>query len=132
MLADFSERVRADARVRPAMTRLVGNRWLEAEQSAEAFMSATLFLDEQPDVDPVFLERAVQLLGPAEIDALAEIMLECAMVAFPLQSAAAITEVTEMLASTVRAVATSEGQARQDQLERVYSRLSAGTLMNRF
>ena len=131
LIAQFSERVRRDTRVRPAMDRLIGNRWYEAEQGAETFLLATLFLEERPEVDLDFLARAVQILGPDEIDALAEIMLECALVAFPLQSAAAIVEIAEMLAGAIKAAAVSRGTARRRLLNQVYSRLSAGTLMSR-
>jgi hypothetical protein len=132
VLADFSERIRRDGRVRPAMDRLVGNRWLEAEQNAEAFLHATLFLEALPEVDTDFLARAVEVLGPTEIDALAEIMLECALVGFPLQSAAAIIEVTQMLADAIKVVAASAGVARQRRLDEISARLSAGALMSRF
>lgn len=132
MIADFSERIRRDVRVRPAMDRLVGNQWHEAEQGAEAFLSATLFLNEPLHVDSDFLERVVQLLGPTEIDALAEIMLDCALLAFPLQSAAAIVEVTEMLACAISSVVVDKSYARRDRLASIYSKLRAGALMNRF
>lgn len=131
LIAEFSERVRRDSRVRPAMDQLIGNGWHEAEQRTEAFLFATLFLEERPEVDSDFLARAVQILGPNEIDALAEIMLECALVAFPLQSAAAIVEIAEMLAGAIKAVAVSRGAARRHLLNQVYSRLNAGTLMSR-
>ncbi len=132
LVAEFSERVRRDQRVRGAMDRLIGNRWLDAEQGAEAFLNSTLFLEARPEVDADFLERAVHILRPAEIDALAEIMLDCALVAFPVQSAGAIVEVANMLAGAIKTVAASEARERRDQLIKVHSRLSAGTLMNRF
>lgn len=132
LIAEFSERVRRDGRVRPAMDRLIGNRWHEAERGAESFLIATLFLEERPDVDSDFLARAVQVLRPDEIDVLADIMLECALVTFPLQSAAAIVEVAEMLASAIKAVVVSRGTARPHRLNEVYSRLNAGMLMSRF
>jgi hypothetical protein len=132
LVAEFSERVRRDQRVRAAMDRLIGNRWLDAEQAAETFLSATLFLEACPEVDAGFLERAVHVLGPAEINALAEIMLDCALVAFPMQSAGAIFEVANMLAEAIKAAAASDKRERRHQLMKLHSRLSAGTLMNRF
>ena len=132
LVAEFSERVRRDRRVRAAMDRLIGNRWLDAEQGTENFLKATLFLEALPEVDADFLERAVRILGPAEIDALADIMLDCALVAFPVQSAGAIVEVANMFAEAIRTVTLSDGRARKDQLMKVHSRLKAGTLMNRF
>lgn len=83
-------------------------------------------------MDSDFLARAIQVLGPNEIDALAEIMLECALGTFPMQSAAAIVEVAEILASAIKAVAVSQGAAWRHRLNEVYSRLNAGTLMSRF
>lgn len=132
LVAEFSERLRRDGRVRPALDRLVGNRWFEAEQNAEKFLAATLFMTDRPEVDRDFLLRAVEVLGHEEIDVLAEIMLDCALAAFPLQSAAAIAEVSEMLAETMSAVIAGEDRDRQQRLSKVYSRLSSGTLMGRF
>jgi hypothetical protein len=132
LVAEFSERLRRDKRVRPALDRLVGNRWFEAEQNAETFLVETLFLTKRPDVDRDFLTRAVEVLGRDEIDAMAEIMLDCALLTFPLQSAAAVAEVSEMLANAIKSVALCEGAVRSQRLNDVYSRLSAGTLMGRF
>jgi hypothetical protein len=132
LIAEFSERVRRDVRVRPAMDRLIGNRWHEAEQGAEDFLLATLFLEERPLVSSEFLGKAIQVLGPGEIDTLSEIMLECALLTFPLQSAAAICEVAHMLATAIKIVAVSEGSARQLKFNEFCSRLTAGTLMGRF
>jgi hypothetical protein len=132
LVAEFSERLRRDRRVRPALDRLVGNRWFEAEQSAEVFLAATLFLTDRPDVDRDFLARAVEILGPDEIDAMAEIMLDCALLTFPLHSAAAVAEVSEMLAKAIRSVAVCEAPARPQRLNDIYSKLRAGTLMGHF
>jgi hypothetical protein len=132
LVTEFSERLRRDPRVRPALDRLVGNRWLEAEQSAESFLNATLFLTGRPAVDRDFFAQAVEILGQAEIDAMAETMLDCALLTFPLQSAAAVVEVTEMLATAIGSVALCEEVVRPQRLNDVYSRLSTGTLMSRF
>jgi hypothetical protein len=132
LVAEFSERLRRDRRVRPALDRLVGNRWFEAEKNAETFLVATLFSTDRPDVDRDFLTRAVEVLGRDEIDAMAEIMLDCALLTFPLQSAAAVAEVSEMLANAMRSVALCEGAVRPQRLNDLCARLSAGTLMARF
>ena len=132
LVAEFSERLRSDPRVRPALDRLVGNRWLEAEQHAESFLAATLFLTDRPTVDRDFLAKAVEILGQDEIDVIAEIMLDCALLSFPLQSAAAVIEVTEMLADAIGSVASSKGVVPRQHLNDVYSRLSNGTLRGRF
>jgi hypothetical protein len=132
LVAEFSERLRRDQRVRPALDRLIGNHWFEAEQNAETFLVATLFSTNLPDVDWEFLSRAIEVLGRDEIDAMAEIMLECALLTFPLQSAAAVIEVSEMLANAIGSVASCEGAVRPQRLNDVYSRISTGTLMGRF
>ncbi len=132
LVVEFSERLRRDPRVRPALDRLVGNRWLEAEQNAESFLTAMLFLTARPIVDRDFLVRAVEILEQDEIDAIAEIMLDCALLAFPLQSAAAVVEVVEMLANAIASVASCEKVLQPQRLDDVYSRLSTGTLMGRF
>ena len=51
LVAEFSERVRRNPVLRPAMDRLVGNQWEEAEAATAAFLRATLFLERRPDVD---------------------------------------------------------------------------------
>lgn len=132
LMADFSERLRADARVRPVLDRLIGNCWLEAEQGAEAFLRAALFLETLPAVDQDWLTRAVQLLGPTEIERLSDIMLDCSLATFPLHGAAAVIEVTERLAESIKAIVTVCGAERERRLFEISSRLSAGALMNRF
>jgi hypothetical protein len=49
-----------------------------------------------------------------------------------MQSAGAIFEVANMLAEAIKAAAASDKRERRDQLMKLHSRLSAGTLMNRF
>lgn len=132
LAAEFSERVRRSPLLRPAMDGLVGNRWEDAEAAMGGFLRATLFLQERPAVDGDWLARAVRMLDDAAIDLLADILLDCALVALPLHSAAVVAEISEQLARLLKSVATEDGVAQQRLLLRARARLSAGALMNRF
>ncbi len=126
----FSERVRRDPTLRPAMDRLVGNQWEAAEAATAAFLRATLFLERRPDVDGNWLARCICMLDAASIDRLADILLDCALVVLPLHSAAIVAEVSDALASLLKDVLAHDGVTRQRLLLRMQSRLAAGALMN--
>lgn len=132
LAAEFSERVRRNPLLRPAMDGLVGNRWEDAEMAMGGFLRATLFLQERPAVDGDWLARAVRMLDDTAIDLLADILLDCALVALPLHSAAVVAEICEQLARLLKSVAAEDGVAQQRLLLRARARLSAGALMNRF
>lgn len=131
LVAAFSERIRGNADLRPAMDRLIGNRWEDAEKAAGAFLRATLFLDSRPDIDGDWLVQVLRLLDASDIDQLADILLDCALVALPLHSAAVVAEVGEELARLLKGVVAHDGVARQRLLLKARSRLSAGALMSR-
>jgi hypothetical protein len=131
LVAEFSERIRRDRQLRPVLDHLVGNRWYEAEQASEAFFRATLFAEGTPAVDANWLALAVRWLDPAAIDALVAILLDCALVAFPLHGAALLAEITEQLATDLKAVLAADGVVRQRRLLETYARLRAGALMSR-
>lgn len=132
LIEAFSERVRHSADLRPAMDALVGNRWEDAEHAARSFLATTMLLDGRPDIDGDFLARAVRVLDAESIDGLSDILLECALVALPLSSAAAIAEVGSALARLLKGVVAQQGVARQRLLLKARARLEAGALMNRF
>ena len=88
LVTEFSERIRRSPTLRPAMDGLIGNRWEEAEAAAVSFLHATLFLDSRPRVDADWLARALRHLDAQTIDWLGDILLDCALVAMPLHSAA--------------------------------------------
>lgn len=132
LVAAFSERIRGNAGLRPAMDRLIGNRWEDAEKAAGTFLRATLFLEGRPDIDGDWLVRVLRLLDASDIDQLADILLDCALVALPLHSAAVVAEVGEELARLLKGVVAHDGVARQRLLLKARSRLSAGALMSRF
>ncbi len=131
LVAAFSERIRGNAGLRPAMDRLIGNRWEDAEKAAGAFLRATLFLDSRPDIDGDWLVQVLRLLDASDIDQLSDILLDCALVALPLHSAAVVAEVGEELARLLKGVVAHDGVARQRLLLKARSRLSAGALMSR-
>ncbi len=131
LVAAFSERIRGNAGLRPAMDRLIGNRWEDAEKAAAAFLRATLFLDSRPDIDGDWLVQMLRLLDASDIDQLSDILLDCALVALPLHSAAVVAAVGEELARLLKGVVAHDGVARQRLLLKARSRLSAGALMSR-
>ena len=130
LVAEFSERVRRNPTLRPAMDRLVGNRWEEAEAAAASFLQATLFLEKRPDVDGDWLARSIRMLDAATIDQLTDILLDCALVVLPLHSAAVVAEVNDALARLLKDVVIHDGVMRQRLLLKVQSRLAAGALMS--
>ncbi|WP_186767033.1 hypothetical protein [Devosia ginsengisoli] len=130
LVAEFSERVRRNPDLRPAMDRLVGNRWEEAEEAAASFLQATLFLEKRPDVDGDWLARSIRMLDGATIDQLTDILLDCALVVLPLHSAAVVAEVSDALARLLKDVVIHDGVMRQRLLLKVQSRLAAGALMS--
>jgi hypothetical protein len=131
LVAEFSERVRQSPALRPAMDRLVGNRWEDAEAATAAFLHATLFLEGRPEVDGDWLARSVRMLDVETIDLLADILLDCALVVLPLHSAAVLAEISDELARLLKGVVSHDGVARQRLLLKAQSRLAAGALMSR-
>lgn len=131
LVAEFSERVRRSPALRPAMDRLVGNRWEDAEAAAASFLQATLFLDRAPEVDGDWLARSVRTLDADTIDQLTDILLDCALVVLPLHSAAVVAEISDQLAHLLKGVMAHDGVMRQRLLLKVQSRLAAGALMSR-
>jgi len=132
LVAEFSERVRRNPVLRPAMDRLVGNRWEDAEAAATAFLAATLFLEQRPEIDGDWLARSIHTLDADSIDLLADILLDCALVVLPLHSAAVGAQINDALARLLKDVVSQDGVARQRLLLKVQSRLASGGLMNRF
>lgn len=131
LVMELSERLRRNPSLRPAMDGLIGNRWEEAETAAGAFLRATLFQERLPEVDGNWLARSIRLLDAQAIDHLADVLLDCALVAFPLQGAGVIGEIGDELACMLKAVAAQDGAARQRLLIKARVRLAAGALMNR-
>ncbi len=132
LVAEFSERIRRSASLRPAMDVLVGNRWEDAEAATAAFLRATLFLEARPDVAAEWLERAVATLDAGALDELGDVLLDCALVLLPLHSAAVIAAIGDALGHLLGEVVAGEGDARQLLLLRAEARLAAGALMSRF
>jgi hypothetical protein len=130
LIATLSERLRRDARVRPVMDKLVGNRWYEAEQEIDAFLSASVFLAARPSLDLEWFTAAMSVLTPDDVDALADIVLTCALTAFPLQSAAVVAEICDRLAEMARWVLAGKGARRQQRSLKMHERIVAGALMS--
>lgn len=131
LVREFSERLRRDQALRQALERLVGNRWEQAEKVATEFLHATLFLQRRPQIDAEWLARAAQELNLPALNRLGEILLDCALVALPLHSAAVIAEIGDALARLLGDVVTLEGAARGAFLAALYDRLRSGALMSR-
>lgn len=127
----FSECIRNDVAIRPALDRLVGNRWADAEHQAHGLFHAALFGDARPRIDADFLARAVRVLKPEDVDRLADTLLSCILQTFPVNSAGDVCEVATELASTLKAVIATEGLERQRQLLKTLARLNAGALLSR-
>ncbi len=132
LVREFSERIRQDVALRPALDRLVGNRWEDAEQAVESFLHATLFLQRRPDVNQEWLERAAQVLDLAALDRLGDILLDSALVALPLHSAAVIVEIGDALTRLLADAVSLEGADLHRRMVQIYDRLRSGALMNRF
>jgi hypothetical protein len=131
LVQEFSERVRRDQTLRPFLDLLVGNQWEQAEQVVTEFLHATLFLQWRPQVDADWLARAAQELSLPALNRLGEILLDCALVALPLHSAAIIAEIGDALARFLGDVVSREGAAREVVLAALYDRLRSGALMSR-
>jgi len=132
LVALFSDRVRREPALHASLNRLVGNRWEQAEQRLDALFRAALTLTSLPQVDRDWLSLATQLLGSSELRLLADLMLDCAMVAFPLQSASLIVEISERLGELVESISQCDGAERQSRLAAACDRLASGALMNGF
>ena len=128
-IAEFSERVRRDKALRPALDHVVGNRWADGEETALNLVHTTLFRDGRPNVSADWLARATRALRYEDVDRLAEIFVDCAMEAFPLHSAAGVSEIASELAVTLKGIVNSDGLQRQRLLLSAYARLSAGALL---
>jgi hypothetical protein len=126
----FSDRIRQDAVLRPALDRLVGNRWADAEQQAHILFHSTLFGDGRPNIDLNGLARAVRLLRPTDVDRLEDILLACVLETFPINSAGEVFEIAAELASTLKSIIITDGLDRQRRLLRAHARLNAGALLS--
>lgn len=131
LVAELSHRIRRSPALRPAMDRLIGNRWEEAEAAAGAFLRATLFLETRPQVNGDWLARSLRLLDAEAIDRLGDLLLDCALVALPLHRAGVVGEIGDALADLLKGVLAVDGVARQRLLLKARSRLAAGALMSR-
>jgi hypothetical protein len=131
LVAEFSERVRRNPSLRPAMNALIGNSWEQAEAAAGAFLRATLFLEKRAEVDGNWLARSMRMLDAETIDCLGDILLDCALVSLPLHSAGLVAEVGDELVRMFKCVVAQDGVARQRLLLQARSRLAAGALMSR-
>lgn len=131
LVAEFSERIRRSATLRPAMDALVGNRWEDAEVAAGEFLRDTMFLEQRPAIDGDWLARSVATLDAAALDELVDLLLDCALVVLPLHGAAVIAEIGDELGRLLKDVVSRDGVARQQLLLRARSRLAAGALMSR-
>lgn len=128
----FSERMRRDAVLRPAMQLLIGNRWADAEKQAHRLFHASLFRDASPNVDANWLARAVRVLQPDEVDLTVDILLSCILETFPIDSAGEICEIATELANTLKAIIATDGLERQRRLLHTHNRLNAGALLSGF
>jgi hypothetical protein len=130
LIVALSERLRRDPRVRSVMDRLVGNRWYEAEQEIGAFLSASILMSAPPTIDFDWLARAMGVLTPDDIDALADILLAAALTAFPLHSAAVVSEICDRLVELARWIVGADSEERRQRLVEVHDRIRAGALMS--
>lgn len=92
---------------------LVGNRWEDADAAMAGFLRAKLFLEQRPEVDGNGQPGAVRLLDGDAIDLLADILLDCALAALPLHSAAVVAEISEQLVRKLKGVVSKDGVTRQ-------------------
>jgi hypothetical protein len=130
VVLEFSERVRRDAGLRPALDRLVGNRWGEAEQTALGFLGDGVFGDKTTEVDIDVLALATSLFDATDVWRVEEILLDCALVCLPLHSAARISAVAEEFGRALRAIMALDGGARQRLLVRTRASLASGALLS--
>jgi hypothetical protein len=126
----FSDRLRRDPSLAPALRCLVGNHWAAAESAFEDFFKSQLFGDALAHIDRVELERVISLLDGATIDRIVEILLESALQCLPLHSAARVDAVSEDLGRLLKMPLRHEGEARSELIQQIGARLSAGALQN--
>lgn len=131
LIREFSERIRSDGTLRPVLDRLVGNHWEDAELAIGDFLRATLFMLHCPQLDDDWFDRAAHELDQAALDRLGDILLDCALVALPLHSAAVIADIGDTLARQLGDLVSLQGPARQRRLQQLRGRLKAGALMGR-
>lgn len=129
-LGTFSDRIRMDTVLRPALNRLVGNRWADAEQQAYLFFRATLFREELPKVDANLLARAARALSSHQVDRLADILMSCIFETFPINSASGLCDVAAELSATLKSIIDADGLERQRLLLKAHTRLNAGALLS--
>lgn len=126
----FSERIRRDAVLRPALDRLVGNRWLDAERQAHVLFHVTLFGDACPNIDANWLARAARILTSDQVDRLTDVLVACVFETFPIHSAGDICEIATELARILKSIIITDGLERQRRLIRTHVRLNAGALLS--
>jgi hypothetical protein len=132
LILDYSDRVRREPALQATLSRLVGNRWADAERLALSFFHASLFADRRFEVDAAWLGEAVQNLTREDVERLADILLESALTVFPLHSAANAAEVSFEFARILTEVIDAHGTQRNEKLARAHAQLCSGTRLSGF
>lgn len=130
VVIEFSERVRQDPGLRPALNRLIGNHWAMAEEAALRFLGNSLFGDGITNIEADLLALVTRLLTDTDVERLEEILLDCALLCLPLHSAARVSAVAEEFGRALKAIIALEGVARQRLLLRTHALLASGALLN--
>ena len=128
LVREFSERIRRNAELAPALSQLIGNRWEQAEAAAVGFLACALSWDGRPEIDETILQRAGSLLRAQDVQHLLDALLESALKCLPLQSAALVSGIADDLGAVLKAIIAVEGPARRKLLRETHAKLSAGAL----
>lgn len=132
LVIEFSDRLRRDTQLRPALDRLVGNHWAEAEGAALALLTASLLNKSLPQVDIEAVHRASQHLSLAHLQRLKDIFIESAMVCLPMDSAAQVSEIGYELTERLSEIVCASGLRRQKLTLSLRQTLASGALLNGF
>ncbi|MFC3704421.1 hypothetical protein ACFOOL_06600 [Devosia honganensis] len=130
LIEEFSDRLRRDAVLRPALDRLVGNHWAAAEGAAIALLSASLLNVRLPQIDIEAVHRASKYLSLDQLGRLKDMFIESAMVCLPLESAAQVAEIAFELEGQLAAIVSASGVQRQKLTLALRQSLASGALLN--
>lgn len=130
LVLEFSDRIRRNGDLAPALSQLIGNRWAEAEAAAVGFLASALSWDARPEIDEAVLQQAGSLLRAEDVQHLLDALLESALKCLPLQSAALVSEIADDLGAALKAIIALDGPARRQLLRETQAKLSAGALQS--
>jgi hypothetical protein len=91
----FSERLRAHARLRSPLDRIVGNRWYDFEVGLEHFLTALIARTGDHGGGLLALYEAFPALAPEHVTDARDLFMETALTILPLHAAASLSELAD-------------------------------------